>query len=99
MAKFAQIATLACFELDGVAPAGTPPNPELMTVKQSSKAETEAGIRPSLLPRGDPNSLEAGWYFDTDDRVPRICLTGIDRLIGDVYDIFVLRNYRLDFGN
>ncbi|OGR08587.1 MAG: hypothetical protein A2341_14080 [Deltaproteobacteria bacterium RIFOXYB12_FULL_58_9] len=68
-------------------------------MKRSSKAEVEAGIRPSLLPRGDPNALEAGWYFDTDDNVPRICLTGIDRLIGDVYDIFVLSEDTLDYEN
>ncbi|MEE8408234.1 MAG: hypothetical protein V3T05_01390, partial [Myxococcota bacterium] len=82
MADFARIATLACFELeDGVRPAAD--NPEHIIVRRASKQEADQGIPPSLLPMQDPSSLEAGWYYDV--QFNKVCLTGLDRLIGDVY--------------
>jgi hypothetical protein len=97
MAKFAQIATLACFELEGVAPAGDPPDDALISVMRAARADAEQGLPPTELARTDPDAATEGWYYDTDDDVPRICLTGLDRLIGDVYDIFVLTKDRIDF--
>ena len=95
MAKFAKIATLACFELANVWPAGTPPQESLITVKRASKAEAEQGIAPSILPKQEIGSTEAGWYYDGVEN--KVCLTGLDRLIGDVYDIFILHKDKLDF--
>ena len=122
MAKFAQIATLACFELANVWPAGTPPDPSLITVKRASKAETDAclaigtnqdacrasatctwllgsclGKPPTVLPVEPAGSTDPGWYYDTTEN--KVCLTGLDRLIGDEYDIFILNKDKLDFNN
>jgi hypothetical protein len=122
MAKFAQIATLACFELSNVWPAGTPPDGSLITVKRASKSQTDAcvalgadetacqaspacafaagacyGRPPSTLPTKPAGSTELGWYYEPVEN--KVCLTGLDRLIGDVYDIFVLNRDKLDFTN
>jgi hypothetical protein len=99
MARFAQIATLACFELEGVAPAGTPPDATLITVMRAARADVEQGLPATELARTDRDATTEGWYFDTDEDVPRICLTGLDRLIGDVYDIFILTTDEIDFTN
>jgi hypothetical protein len=96
MADFARIATLACFDLEeGVRPSGD--SPENIVVRRASKAEADAGIAPSLLPMTDASSLDAGWYYISSEN--KICLTGLDRLIGDVYDILVLHKDKLDYGN
>lgn len=115
MARFAQIATLACFELEGVDPANKPDLTTItdeaqrqqvlddlaakITVKRAARADAEIGIPPSLLEHRDSSALEEGWYLDADENDLRICLTGLDRLIGDVYDIFVLTEDKLDFTN
>ncbi len=91
MADFARIATLACFDLGDVRPAGG--DPSLITVKRASKANAALGLPPALLPPTDSNSLSEGWYYEAGDN--RICLTGLDRLIGDVYDIFVLHTNQI----
>lgn len=96
MADFATIATLACFDLDTDArPARN--NPDLMKVYYTPKAIAETGGGAVLLPRTEENSLEEGWYYDADPEAPKICLTALDRLVGDVYDIFVLVNDKQDF--
>ena len=114
MARFGQIATLACFELE-TAPAHTPDFSTIqgeegrqqalesvagrITVKRATKAQAEVGIPPAPLTRRDSNSLDEGWYLDEDNNVLRVCLTGLDRLIGDVYDISLLTTDKLDFTN
>ncbi|MBI5510047.1 MAG: VWA domain-containing protein [Deltaproteobacteria bacterium] len=95
MAKFAQIATLACFELANVVPAGG--DVSLITVKRASKADVENGKAPTLLQPQPAGSSDDGWYYDPVEN--KVCLTGLDRLIGDYYDIFLLHKDKLDFNH
>ncbi|HET6346883.1 MAG TPA: hypothetical protein VFH51_18255, partial [Myxococcota bacterium] len=89
MTSFARIATLACFDLE-VAPAAKDPNN--LTVKRAAKGSP---IEPTLLPPQPPASAAEGWYYDSVNN--KVCLTGLDRLIGDEYEIFVLETNKLDF--
>jgi len=88
MVKFSRIVTLACFELENVKPAA----PSYIVVKRAAKADAEAGLPPTELPMRAEGSSQAGWYYNEVEN--KVCLTGIDRLIGDVYDIFVLAKDR-----
>lgn len=87
---FGQKALLACFDLAPEArPAGN--DPELIEVQRAPRDAAAAGQAPRVLPRRQPGAVEPGWYYDgSDPQQPQVCLTGIDRLIGDVYDIFVM---------
>jgi hypothetical protein len=89
MESFARIATLACFDLS-VKPAAADPNN--ITVRRAPKGSTQD---PSLLAPQPPASSATGWYYDETNN--KVCLTGLDRLIGDEYDIFVLETNKLDF--
>ena len=90
LADFARIATLACFDMQGVRPANNDPN--FIVVKRSAAG---SGLDPNTLPNQPATSSTPGWYFDVGNDA--ICLTGLDRLIGDQYDIFVLETDSLDF--
>ncbi len=95
MADFAKIATLACFELEGVEPI----DPAFVVVRRAAREDAEAGLAPTVLPRRDGAANEPGWFYEEEPNggVPRICLTGLDRLIGDVYDIFLVTRDELDY--
>ncbi len=111
LVDFARLATLACFDLadeDGreLRPARCRKSnlercdPSLITVKRAPREDAEQGIEPSLLPRLDgPDAVDVpetgAWYYNAEDN--QVCLLGIDRLIGDVYDIFVLHTDDIDF--
>jgi hypothetical protein len=88
LAQCARIATETCFELKELAPA----EPSLLTVERTPGDEDVNGPASKLLPRvDDAQSLPppgGGWYYDGARNA--VCLTGLDRLVGDVYDIFVL---------
>lgn len=90
LADFARIATLACFDLQSLRPSSGDPN--LLIVR---RAAAGTGATPSDLPMTSVSSTEQGWYYDPVNN--KICLTGLDRTIGDVYDIYVLNQDRLDF--
>ena len=91
LADFARIATLACFDLNEVAPVGGDPGNI-----QVLYAPKEAPDAPYTLPlQEDHNTLEEGWYYDAGSNT--ICLTGLDRTIDDVYDIFVLYQDAIQF--
>jgi hypothetical protein len=68
-------------------------------VKRASREDAAAGVAPAELPRLDPdvNPVPAGggWYYESSDNL--VCLIGIDRLLGDVYDIFVMYRNELDY--
>jgi hypothetical protein len=91
---FAQIATTACFDLQDVRPVGG--NPELITVRRAAGADVEAGGAPELLPMSSIGATDLGWYYDDTRR--QICLTGTERLIGDLYQIFILSTDEVDYG-
>ena len=96
--EFADVITSACFDLDeGVQPANR--DPDNIKVLRTSREDAEAGIAPSLLTRVSAEDLGPGWYFDMGhgDDPAKICLVGLDRLIGDVYDIFVLTTDIVDY--
>lgn len=90
LSDFARIATLACFSLQGVVPANNDPN--MITVRRAAKGAVED---PNFLARQSEDATQPGWYYDKVDK--KICLTGLDRLIGDTYDLFILEKDHLDF--
>jgi hypothetical protein len=91
LARFAQILTTSCFDLaQNMVPANG--DPSYIVVQRATKADVDAGLAPSALPRVDCNGSQPGWCWvpPTGDQPPRICLQRIQRLIGDVYDVFLL---------
>lgn len=105
LVEFARLATEACFELGDVRPANcTPQNaslcdPTLIEVKHATRDEVEAGIPPSLLQMVDPDTTQppedGGWYYEPAEN--QICLKGLDRAVGDVYEIFILHTDDISF--
>lgn len=93
LVDFANIATDACFDLgDEVQPArGSDGN----IVVKRAPGDATTDTPPVDVPQVDPSvpTSQVGWYYSADEN--RICLTGRDRLIGDVYDIFVLTTDRV----
>ena len=92
LADFARIATLACFDLEGVRPVGNLSSN--ITVRRLASEQAAIGGTPTALELRDRDSIEPGWYYD--DLEYRVCLTGLDRLIGDVYEIFVFHQDRVN---
>ena len=90
LAECARIATETCFDLKDVTPAQG--DPSLLLVERASRAESAAGLVPRVLERVDSAHSASppggGWYYDQERNA--VCLVGLDRLVGDVYDIFVL---------
>jgi hypothetical protein len=91
---FADLAKLACFQLADVVPAGTSDDAKANNISVR-RAEAGASGQPSLLPRVDPDGTDAGWYYRADEN--QVCLVGRERVIGDVYDIFVTTVDEVDF--
>ena len=52
---------------------------------------------PVVLATQPVGSSDPGWYYDWAEN--KVCLTGLDRLIGDFYDIFILHTDKLDFNH
>ena len=89
--RFALLATEACFALDGIAPfAGDPAN---IRVKRGSREQSSSAQMEELAYVAD--SGERGWYFD--GRENKICLSGIERRIGDRYSVFVVHTNNVDY--
>ena len=83
---FADLAKLACFQLAEVVPAGLTDEAKADNISVR-RAEAGASGQPALLPRVDPDGTDPGWYYRADEN--QVCLVGRERVIGDVYDIFV----------
>ena len=81
LANFARIATRPCFELNAVRPFTGDPN--YLAVARTPLNSTIT----SQLAQQDPLSSSPGYYYDAQTN--EICLTGLQRIIGDAYDIFV----------
>ena len=93
LARFASIAGSNCFDLDAaIQPADG--NPAYITVRRTPATRASQGGQPEELPRVDPGAATAGWYYEADDN--RVCLNGVERQSGDVYDLFVLTRDYLD---
>ncbi len=88
--NFARVATLPCFDLQELRPVNGDGNNLL--VKRASAASRQP---PQALARRESGTQETGWFYNTEDN--QVCLTGMPRLIGDVYDIYVLDTSALDY--
>lgn len=91
---FADLAKLACFQLADVVPAGTSDEARANNISVR-RAEAGASGQPTLLPRVDQDGTEPGWYYRSDEN--QVCLVGRERVIGDVYDIFVTTTDVVDY--
>jgi len=96
MRDFADKTVVACFEL---APEAIPVGNEAryITVRWTPRELAELGEPPTLLPQREQTATEPGWYYDADQQ--SICLTGIDRSIGDVYDIYIFKTDFVEFSD
>jgi hypothetical protein len=104
---FAKKLISACFEIDvDVRPAND--DPSNIEVIRTPKADQGSNATPSTVtPLADCNEAGPGWCYippiipastDTNTKIqrPQVCLVGFDRLIGDVYDIFILSTNYFD---
>ena len=87
---FARIATLPCFDLEGLMPLGADANN--LVVKRAPSGSS-APLEELPLTGGHSDAL--GWYYNAQDN--QVCLTGLPRIIGDRYDIFVYTISKLDY--
>jgi hypothetical protein len=107
LSEFAKRLISACFELDFKAePAGD--DPTNIQVVRTAKSESESAppTTQAYLGACTNPSAGTGWCYmaaDVSDpanpQKPQVCLQGYDRLIGDVYDIFVLTTNKYDPSN
>ena len=81
LADFARVATRPCFLLQQVRPFTGDPN--YLSVERTPQGSTT----PEQLTAQPPNATTPGYYYDAQTN--QVCLTGLDRLIGDNYDILV----------
>ncbi len=89
--RFALLATEACFALDGITPVSA--DPSNIRVKRRAREQSASSTMEELSFVGD--SGERGWYFD--ERENKICLSQIERRIGDEYSIFVVHAQNVDY--
>ena len=89
--RFALLATEACFSLAGISPAdGSYQEVRVLRTARESASQT---AMEELNHVG--HSGERGWYYDS--RENKICLSQIERRIGDRYRIFVLHEDAVDY--
>lgn len=81
--RFAKMATLACFDLDGIEPAGAAD--ESIQVSRIDRDDSQKTL--VLLPQTNESSLSEGWYYVATEN--KICLSQLNRRLGDYYEIRV----------
>ena len=94
LADFARIATLPCFDLQHVRPAKALSS--YVSVRRLPLGQR--GMLQNLPPNLEDtpeNSDKLGWYYNADEN--RVCLTGLQRLIGDEYEIDVTIADKVDY--
>lgn len=91
---FAELAKLACFALDGVTPSGATDAQKTSHITVRRTDEGSSG-EPVLLNPVDPESTDVGWYYRAAEN--QVCLVGRERIIGDVYDIYVTTVDEIDY--
>jgi hypothetical protein len=89
--RFALLATEACFRLDGVEPFEQ--NPMNLDVRRRARELLSDSPMEVLEYVGE--SGERGWYYDA--RENKVCLSRIERRIGDTYSIFVVHSDSVDY--
>ncbi|MBT6489337.1 MAG: VWA domain-containing protein [Deltaproteobacteria bacterium] len=89
--RFALLATEACFTLEGIEPAG-----QLATNVSVHRRAREL-VAESPMEKLDfvAESGDRGWYYDA--RENKVCLSQIERRIGDSYSIFVVHSDEVDY--
>lgn len=91
LAEFANLVNIACFDLgEGVRPA----DPNYIEVRRRMIGEESGPL--TLLEKQSSSSTEMGWFYD--DALNKICLTGRERIVGDVYDIFIVIKDDVKYG-
>ncbi len=82
--RFANLATLACFELNGLRPVGgLGDNIQVSRVDRDDPQEKLV-----ILPRTQDSSSLEGWYYVPDEN--KVCLSQLNRRVGDYYEIRVV---------
>jgi hypothetical protein len=108
LSEFAKRLISACFELDMNAEPANNDATKIQVVRTAKAEEGEAAQPLTQAYLGNCANPESGtgWCYmpaDTTDpanpQKPQVCLQGYDRLIGDVYDIFVLTTDKFDPSN
>ena len=89
--RFAKMATLACFDLDGLKPVGS--TGENIQVRRIDRDDPEQILQ--LLSMTDETSIEKGWYYVPDEN--KICLSQLNRRLGDYFEIRVVHRDQEDF--
>jgi hypothetical protein len=89
---FAHLATLPCFDLKGLRPFQN--DAKNIVLKRAAYG---SGLAPSPLPMTDSSATTPGWFYNPVDN--QVCLTGLPRLVGDVYDLFVYTTSSVDYRN
>ncbi len=90
LAEFGRLATFPCFDLNAVGPAEL--SSDAFEVRYTNKAQPEV-VR--VLPRTSVMSNEQGFFYDKEGN--RVCLTGMQRNIGDMFDIFMFVHNEVSF--
>jgi hypothetical protein len=89
--RFALLATEACFGLEGVAPHDS--DPSNIRVRRRPREQVVNVEMEELEYVGE--SSDRGWYYNA--RENKICLSQIERRIGDSYSIFVVHSHAVDY--
>ena len=77
--------------MDGLTPVSA--DPSNIRVKRLAREQSASSTMEELSFVGD--SGQRGWYFD--ERENKICLSQIERRIGDEYSIFVVHAQNVDY--
>lgn len=102
--EFARRLISACFELDmNAQPANNDPaNIQVVRTAKSEETDAQPTLQAYLGSCSEPRD-GSGWCYMPADvadpqnpQKPQVCLQGYDRLIGDVYDIFVVTTDKYD---
>ena len=85
--SFVAQVTRACFAFNEIKPADDNPDNITLFFKQGSSAAEQQSDSIKLA-QTSPDSEQKGWYWDSVQNT--VCLTGIDRIVGDEYDIYII---------
>lgn len=89
--RFALLATEACFTLDGVEPFEK--SAANLSVRRRARELVNDSPMEELEYVGETG--ERGWYYDA--RENKVCLSKIERRIGDAYSIFIVHSDSVDY--
>ena len=91
--RFSALVTESCFELDTITPAGR--DPANVRVSRLPRERSDDAAAMVQLQQVDGAGTAAGWYYDAAEN--KVCLSLIERRIGDHYEIFVYHEDVVDY--